>query len=88
MFVGLTQSEVTRIVTMATAEIHPIDLAEEQQRSETTAFTATDTPHSPPEGGNNDVTSQHQGTVAKDDAADKKRKAVEGGPSTLSLIHI
>jgi hypothetical protein len=80
MFVGLTQTEATRIVTMATAEIHPIDFAAEQQRQEATIFTATNKPHSSPEGENNDDANQHQETVNKDDSSDKKRKAVKATP--------
>jgi hypothetical protein len=80
MFVGLTQTEATHIVTMATAEIHPIDFEAAQQHSEATVFSATDEPRPSPEGGNNDVVSQHQETVNKDDVSDKKRKAVEAIP--------
>ena len=82
MFVGLTQTEATRIVTMASAEIHPIDIAAAQQQSEATVFAATDTPHPSAPGGDNDVADQPPTTVNKDDAADKKRKAVEATPST------
>ncbi len=83
MFVGLTQTEATRIVTMATAEVHPIDFETKQQQSEATVFTVTDKPHSSTEGGNNDVTTnQHQETVNKDEASDKKRKAIEATSPT------
>ena len=83
MFVGLTQTEATRIVTMATAEVHPIDFETKQQQSEATVFTVTEKPHSSTEGGNNDVTTnQHQETVNKDEASDKKRKAIEATSPT------
>ncbi len=72
MFVGLTQAEATRIVTMATAEVHPIDFA--------TVFTATDTNHPSTMDGTNDVAAESPATVNKDEAADKKRKAVEATP--------
>jgi hypothetical protein len=82
MFVGLTQTEATHIVTMATAEIHPIDFEAGQQQPEATVFSATDETRPSSDGGNNDVVSQHQGTVNKDHVSDKKRKAVEAIPPT------
>jgi hypothetical protein len=46
MCVGLTHTEVTCIVTMASAEIHSIDLVAEQQQSEATAsLVVTGKPH-------------------------------------------
>jgi hypothetical protein len=71
-------------VTMATAEIHPIDFEAAQQQPEVTVFPAADEPRPSPDGGNNDVVSQHQGTVNKDDVSDKKRKAVEAIPPNPS----
>ena len=55
IFVGLTQVEATRIVTMASGEIQRIDLATEPPHSTTSVFTATDEPHSSSKEGNNDV---------------------------------
>ncbi len=78
MFVCLTQAEATNIVTMAAAEIHPEDFASGQQH-ETTAFMATDKLPPPTKGGKNDVTTE---PADKDDAADKKRKAVEATDPT------
>jgi hypothetical protein len=64
--------------------IHPIDFEAAQQQPEATVFSATDEPRPSPDGGNNDVVSQHQGTVNKDDVSDKKRKAVEAIPPTTA----
>jgi hypothetical protein len=47
VFVGLTQHKATHIVMMAAAETHGIYVATAQQQSKTTAFLATDIPHSP-----------------------------------------
>ncbi len=82
MFVGLTQTKADRIVTMASAEIHPVDLAAATQQAEPTVFTATDESHPPTKAGNNDVAVPSHTTSDKDDAADKKRKAVEAVSST------
>jgi hypothetical protein len=82
MFLGLTRTKSTRIVTMATAEVHPIAFETKQQQSKATFFTVTDEPHSSPKGGNNDVTNQYQGTVNKDEASDKKRKAIKATSPT------
>jgi hypothetical protein len=80
IFVGLAQVEGTRIVTMASGEIHPIDHATEQPPSETSLFTATDKPHLSLKGGNNDVDTNPHEAVNKDDATNKKRKVVEAAP--------
>ncbi len=75
MFVGLTQTEATHIVTMATAEIHPIDFEAAQQQPEATVFSATDEPRPSPDWANNDVVSQHQVTVNTHYASAKTRQA-------------
>jgi uncharacterized membrane protein len=82
MFVGLTQTKADGIVTMASAEIHPVDLAAAAQQAEPTVFTATDESHPLTKAGNNDVAAPSHTTSDKDDAADKKRKAIEAVPST------
>jgi hypothetical protein len=83
MFVGLTQTKADRLVTMASAEIYPVDLAAATQQAEpTVCFTATDESHPPPKAGNNDVAVPSHTTSDKDDAADKKRKAIEAVSST------
>jgi hypothetical protein len=83
MFVGLTQTKADRIVvTMASAEIHPVDLAAAAQKAKPTVFTATDESHPPTKAGNNDVAIPSHTTSDKDDAAGKKRKAIEAVPST------
>jgi hypothetical protein len=66
---------------MASAEIHPVDLAAAQQ-AEPTGFTATDESHPPTKAGNNDVAVPLHTTSDKDDAADKKRKTIEAVSST------
>jgi hypothetical protein len=82
MFVGLTQTKADRIVTMASADIHPVDLAAAAQQAEPTVFTATDESHPPTKAGNNDVAVPSHTTSDKDNAADKKRKAIEAVSST------
>ena len=67
---------------MASGEIHPTDLAAEQPTSETNAFTATDKSYLPTKGEDIDVAVEPQPTVNKDDAADKKRKAVDATPTS------
>jgi hypothetical protein len=83
MFVGLTQSKADRIVTMASAEIHPVDLAAARQQAKPTVFTATNESHPlTKKAGNNDVAVPLHTTSDKDDAANKKRKAIEAVSST------
>jgi hypothetical protein len=82
MFVGLTQTKADRIVTMASVEIHPVDLAAAAQQAKPTVFTATDESHPPTKAGNNDVAVPLHTTSDKDDAANKKREAIEAVSST------
>jgi hypothetical protein len=82
MFIGLTQTKADRIVKMASAEIHPVDLAAATQQAEPTVFTATDESHPPTKAGNNDVSVPSHTTSDKDGAAGKKRKAIEAVSST------
>jgi hypothetical protein len=97
MFVGLTQTKADRIVTMASAEIHPVDLVTATQQAKPTVFTATDESHPPTKAGNNDVAIPSHTTSDKDDAADKKVKLLKLSPQpqtpndtrqlTLHLTH-
>jgi hypothetical protein len=82
MFVGLTQSKTDHIVTMVSAEIYPVDLAAATQHARATVFTATGESHPPTKAGNNGVAVPFHTTRDKDDAADKKRKAIEDVPLT------
>jgi hypothetical protein len=60
-----SDSQSDRIVMMASAEIHPVDLAAATQQAKPTVFTATDESHPPTKAGNNELTSHRTQQVTK-----------------------
>jgi hypothetical protein len=55
MLASLTQTKADCIVTMASAEQHPVDLAAATQHATAIVFTATGEFHPPTNAGNNDI---------------------------------